>query len=90
MITEQIRLSVNLNAVAYLRNRQDVPWPNLLDVACAVLEAGAHGITVHPRPDQRHIRFSDVANLSDLIASEYLHADFNIEGYPTGGLGGGV
>lgn len=82
-MTMQTRLSVNLNAVAYLRNRRDVPWPNLLDVARAVLDAGAHGITVHPRPDQRHIRFSDVANLSDLLASDYPDAEFNIEGYPT-------
>lgn len=54
------KLSVNLNAVAYLRNRRDVPWPSLLDTARKVLDAGAHGITVHPRPDQRHIRFTDV------------------------------
>jgi len=77
------RLSVNLNAVAYLRNRRAVPWPDLLEVARAVLDAGAHGITVHPRPDQRHIRFSDVRDLSALIASDYPHAEFNIEGYPT-------
>ena len=41
-------LSVNVNAVAYLRNRREVPWPNLIDIARAILQAGAHGITVHP------------------------------------------
>lgn len=76
-------LSVNVNAVAYLRNRREVPWPNLIDIARAILQAGAHGITVHPRPDQRHIRFSDVADLSRLIAVEFPQAEFNIEGYPT-------
>jgi pyridoxine 5-phosphate synthase len=76
-------LSVNVNAVAYLRNRREVPWPNLLDIARAILDAGAHGITVHPRPDQRHIRFTDVADLAELIDREYPEAEFNIEGYPT-------
>lgn len=77
------KLSVNVNAVAYLRNRRDVSWPNLLDIARAILDAGAHGITVHPRLDQRHIRFTDVAELSDMLAAEYPEAEFNIEGYPT-------
>ncbi|WP_435661071.1 pyridoxine 5'-phosphate synthase [Leisingera caerulea] len=76
-------LSVNVNAVAYLRNRREVPWPNLIDIARAILQAGAHGITVHPRPDERHIRFSDLPDLSRLIASEFPQAEFNIEGYPT-------
>lgn len=81
--TRPTLLSVNVNAVAYLRNRREVPWPNLIDIARAILDAGAHGITVHPRPDQRHIRFTDVAGLSRLIANEYPQAEFNIEGYPT-------
>ncbi|MDC0656921.1 pyridoxine 5'-phosphate synthase [Leisingera sp. SS27] len=76
-------LSVNVNAVAYLRNRRDVPWPNLIDISRAILQAGAHGITVHPRPDERHIRFSDLPALSRLIAEEFPKAEFNIEGYPT-------
>ncbi|UWQ56934.1 pyridoxine 5'-phosphate synthase [Leisingera caerulea] len=76
-------LSVNVNAVAYLRNRREVPWPNLIDIARAILQAGAHGITVHPRPDERHIRFSDLPDLSRLIADEFPQAEFNIEGYPT-------
>ncbi|UWQ82073.1 pyridoxine 5'-phosphate synthase [Leisingera caerulea] len=76
-------LSVNVNAVAYLRNRREVPWPDLIDIARAILQAGAHGITVHPRPDERHIRFSDLPDLSRLIADEFPQAEFNIEGYPT-------
>ncbi|MCB4454415.1 pyridoxine 5'-phosphate synthase [Leisingera sp. McT4-56] len=76
-------LSVNVNAVAYLRNRREVPWPDLIDISRAILQAGAHGITVHPRPDERHIRFSDLPALSRLIAEEFPQAEFNIEGYPT-------
>ncbi|WP_044008385.1 pyridoxine 5'-phosphate synthase [Leisingera methylohalidivorans] len=76
-------LSVNVNAVAYLRNRREVPWPDLIDIARAILKAGAHGITVHPRPDERHIRFSDLPALSRLITEEFPQAEFNIEGYPT-------
>ncbi len=53
-------LSVNLNAVAMLRNRRDLPWPSVVGLGRIALQAGAQGLTVHPRPDQRHIRFSDV------------------------------
>lgn len=77
------KLSVNVNAVAYLRNRRDVPWPDLLQICRAVMDAGSIGITVHPRPDERHVRRSDVQNISQLIAREYPTAEFNIEGYPT-------
>ncbi len=76
-------LSINLNAVAYLRNRREVPWPDLINIARLVLDAGAQGITVHPRPDQRHIRRSDVENLSTLMRTEYPLDEFNIEGYPS-------
>ncbi len=76
-------LSVNLNAVAMLRNRRDLPWPNVVDFGRIALRAGAHGLTVHPRPDQRHIRFSDLPDLRALIDSEFPAAEFNIEGYPT-------
>ena len=76
-------LSINLNAVAYLRNRRNVPWPDLINIARLVLDAGARGITVHPRPDERHIRRSDVENLSTLMRTEYPLAEFNIEGYPS-------
>ena len=79
--TMATKLSVNVNAIAQLRNRRDLPWPSLLGLSRIALEAGAWGITVHPRPDERHIRRSDVQPLADLVA-EYPHAEFNIEGYP--------
>ena len=77
------KLSVNLNAIAMLRNRRDLPWPSVTGIGRIALEAGAHGLTVHPRPDQRHIRFSDVPELRALIDDEFPQAEFNIEGYPT-------
>lgn len=77
-------LSVNLNAVAFLRNRRDLPWPSVEGLGRIALEAGAHGLTVHPRPDQRHIRNSDLPVLRALIDDEFPRAEFNIEGYPTG------
>ncbi len=76
-------LSVNLNAVAQLRNRRDLPWPSVTGIARVVLDAGASGITVHPRPDERHIRRSDVHELAALLRAEYPQAEFNIEGYPS-------
>jgi pyridoxine 5-phosphate synthase len=81
-----VALSVNLDAVAYLRNRRDLPWPSVVGVARAVLEAGAEGITVHPRPDERHIRRSDVAELQALLRNEFPQAEYNIEGYPSEGF----
>ncbi|MFK7890678.1 MAG: pyridoxine 5'-phosphate synthase [Granulosicoccus sp.] len=77
------RLSVNLNAVAQLRNRRDLPWPSVVGTGRTALQAGAHGLTVHPRPDQRHTRFSDVAELRELISSEFPDCEFNVEGYPS-------
>lgn len=76
-------LSVNLNAVAQLRNRRNLPWPSVTGIARVVLDAGASGITVHPRPDERHIRRTDVFELSTLLRDEYPQAEFNIEGYPS-------
>jgi pyridoxine 5-phosphate synthase len=76
-------LSVNLNAVAQLRNRRDLPWPSVTGIARVVLDAGASGITIHPRPDERHIRRTDVFELADLLSAEYPEAEFNIEGYPS-------
>lgn len=76
-------LSVNLNAVAYLRNRRDLPWPSVTRIARLVLDAGADGITVHPRPDERHIRRTDALELARLVQGEYPHAEYNIEGYPS-------
>jgi len=76
------RLSVNLNAVAMLRNRRNVGWPSVTNIARLVLDAGADGITVHPRPDERHIRRSDVFDLIDVL-KDYPEAEFNIEGFPS-------
>jgi pyridoxine 5-phosphate synthase len=74
-------LSVNVNAIALLRNRRNLPWPSVEAIARIALEAGAHGITVHPRPDERHIRRSDVPVLARLV-SQFPGAEFNIEGNP--------
>lgn len=76
------KLSVNVNAIAFLRNRRDVPWPSVVALSRVALDAGAHGITVHPRPDERHIRRTDVTELRQMLRSDYPKAEFNIEGYP--------
>jgi pyridoxine 5-phosphate synthase len=75
------RLSVNLNKVALLRNTRTIGIPSVRRCARICLEAGAHGITVHPRPDGRHIRPHDVFELADLL-KKYVGAEFNIEGNP--------
>ncbi len=80
-----IKLSVNLNKVALLRNAREGDTPSVLAAARAVIAAGAHGITVHPRPDQRHIRASDVPALAQLLADEFPQIEFNIEGNPAAG-----
>ena len=76
------KLSVNVNAIAYLRNRRHVPWPDLAELGRVALRAGAVGLTVHPRPDQRHIRYSDVPALRDVLRDEFVGREYNIEGYP--------
>lgn len=75
-------LSVNLNAIAYLRNRRDLPWPNVVEMARICLENGANGITVHPRPDERHIRRTDVFELEAMLRRDWAGREYNIEGYP--------
>ena len=75
------RLSVNLNKVALLRNSRTLGIPSVTRAAATALGAGAHGITVHPRPDERHIRASDVPELAALL-KDYPHAELNIEGNP--------
>ena len=77
-------LSVNLNKVALLRNSREGQTPSVVEAARTVLAAGARGITVHPRPDQRHIRPSDVQDLSSLL-NDYPGIEFNIEGNPFAG-----
>jgi pyridoxine 5-phosphate synthase len=76
------KLSVNVNAIAYLRNRRDLPWPSVVGLSRVALQAGASGITVHPRPDERHIRRTDVTDLRLMLRAEFPKAEFNIEGYP--------
>jgi pyridoxine 5-phosphate synthase len=71
------RLSVNINKVALLRNARGSNLPNLVQVALDCEDFGAEGITVHPRPDQRHIRYDDVPLLRSAVRTE-----FNIEGNP--------
>jgi pyridoxine 5-phosphate synthase len=77
------KLSINVNAVAQLRNRRDLPWPSVTGIARVALEAGAYGITVHPRPDERHIRRMDVGQLGDMLRKSFPGKEFNIEGYPS-------
>jgi len=77
-------LSVNVNKVALLRNARDIGIPSVAEAAQICVEAGAGGITVHPRPDQRHIRPSDVQELAEMLTVE-----FNIEGNPFSQVGKG-
>lgn len=74
-------LSVNLNKVALLRNSRHLGIPSLLRAAEQVLDAGAQGITIHPRPDERHIRAGDVTDLASFLASRP-HVEYNLEGNP--------
>jgi pyridoxine 5-phosphate synthase len=71
------RLSVNINKIATLRNARGANNPDVIKTAIDCERFGAQGITVHPRPDERHIRFADVIRLKDVVTTE-----FNIEGYP--------
>ncbi|MDD2924200.1 pyridoxine 5'-phosphate synthase [Rhodoferax sp.] len=74
-------LSVNLNKVALVRNTRHLGIPSVTRAATLCLQAGAHGITVHPRPDERHIRASDVPELATLLQA-WPQREFNIEGNP--------
>lgn len=75
------KLSVNVNKVATLRNTRELEIPSVIRAARICLEAGTHGITVHPRPDQRHIRPHDVHEIAELLQS-FPEAEYNIEGNP--------
>ncbi len=72
------RLSVNINKIATLRNARGGDLPNVLEAAINCERYGAQGITVHPRPDERHIRYQDVRDIRPIVTTE-----LNIEGYPT-------
>ena len=78
---ERTALSVNVNRVALLRNTRPLDIPNVVHIATLALEAGADGITVHPRPDERHIRPDDVRELHALL-QRWPQAEYNIEGNP--------
>jgi len=80
--THSTALSVNLNKVALVRNTRQLEIPSVPFAAAMCLDAGAHGITVHPRPDARHIRPHDVRDLSLLLRQDWPAAEFNIEGNP--------
>jgi pyridoxine 5-phosphate synthase len=71
------KLSVNINKIAVLRNSRGGSLPSVVEAAVAAERFGAHGITVHPRPDERHIRYADVRELAGIVTTE-----FNIEGNP--------
>ena len=71
------RLSVNINKIATLRNARGGNNPNVIQAAIDCERFGAQGITVHPRPDERHIRYTDVVELKDVVTTE-----LNVEGYP--------
>ena len=76
------RLSVNLNKIALLRNSRRTGVPDVLQFARLAYEAGAQGITVHPRPDERHIRGSDVPAIAEVMRDWRPACELNIEGYP--------
>jgi pyridoxine 5-phosphate synthase len=73
----QTKLSVNINKIATLRNSRGGTAPSVVEAAIKAQQFGADGITVHPRPDERHIRYQDVRDLKPVV-----HTEFNIEGYP--------
>lgn len=78
-MTMRTKLSVNVNKIALLRNSRHINLPDVLEFALSAVSFGADGITVHPRPDGRHIRISDLWDLSKNL----INTEFNIEGYPT-------
>ena len=75
-------LSINLNKFALIRNARGADLPNLFNISKKCIEYGADGITVHPRPDERHTKFSDL-NILKKLTNEYEKIEFNIEGYPS-------
>ena len=80
-----IALSVNLNKIALLRNSRGGDQPNVIEAAEAAIDAGAYGITVHPRPDQRHALPRDVVELASLLRTRHRGIELNIEGNPFAG-----
>lgn len=81
-VIDVVRLSVNVNKVATLRNSRGGALPSVVDAARVCIEAGAHGITIHPRADERHITRHDVPAIAHLLAPRRREVEFNIEGDP--------
>jgi pyridoxine 5-phosphate synthase len=81
-MTATTTLSINLNKIALLRNSREGNYPDVISHARQCLLAGADGITVHPRPDQRHIRVHDCRDIKTFLQQEYPDTEFNIEGNP--------
>ncbi len=79
--TNRTQLSVNVNKVALLRNTRQLGIPNVVRASSICLAAGANGITVHPRPDERHIRRDDVFEIAELL-KDWPNAEYNVEGNP--------
>lgn len=79
---QPVNLSINLNKIALLRNQRDVGYPSVVEAGETILAAGAQGLTVHPRPDERHIRRSDVGEIAALVR-RHPGIEFNVEGYPS-------
>ena len=77
------QLSINVNKIATLRNARGKNTPDLLELTRLLIESGAEGITIHPRPDERHIRRKDVYDLKNLLKNYSGKVEFNIEGYPS-------
>ena len=82
MKLKKTKLSVNINKIATLRNARGKNIPDLIHFSKIILKSQACGLTVHPRPDARHIRYTDVFDLNSLF-KKYPHKEFNIEGYPS-------
>ena len=74
------KLSVNINKIATIRNARGGTSPSVLDAAINCQKFGADGVTIHPRPDERHIKYSDISSISDLTKDK---VEFNIEGFPS-------
>ena len=75
-------LSINVNKFALLRNARGTDYPNLIKICEKCIKFGAQGITVHPRPDERHAKFSDIPDIAQLV-NKFNGIEFNIEGYPS-------
>ena len=76
-------LSVNINKFALIRNARGTNYPDLIEICERCINYGADGITVHPRPDERHVKFSDLQPLSNIIKKQKNKIEFNVEGYPS-------